>query len=233
MWRSAWVLLALLMLIYAAWQLSRSRSMQLFGELIRHGSRADSVVALTFDDGPTPFGTAPMVRLLDSLQVPATFFVTGRELNAHPELGRLLVESGHTLANHSYSHPQMVLKPLSFMRREVETTDSLIRAVGYDGEVYFRPPYAKRLVMLPWYLKQTNRATVLWDVEPESYVDARTSADAMAAHVMERAQPGSIILLHVMYASRQTSIDAVPLIIEGLRARGYRFVDLPTLLEAP
>ncbi|MEM6644900.1 MAG: polysaccharide deacetylase family protein [Bacteroidota bacterium] len=231
LWRTLWVLVALIALTYVAWQLSRSRSMQLFGELVTHGSRADSVVALTFDDGPTPFGTEPMVEMLDSLEVTATFFVTGRELAAHPELGVRLVQAGHTLANHSYSHAQMVLKPLGFMRREVEVTDSLIRRTGYEDEIYFRPPYGKRLLVLPWYLKQTNRTSILWDVEPESYPEVRDSAEAIAAHVLDHVQPGSIILLHVMYRVRQASVDAVPLIVSGLRARGYRIVDLPELVE--
>ena len=78
---------------------------------------------------------------------------------------------------------------------------------------------------------RTGRTSVTWDIEPDSYPEVAASSSAIVAHVVERVQPGSIILLHVWYASRQTSLAAVPMIIDELKREGYRFVTLSELLR--
>ena len=225
------VLLAILLLLFGMWRLSRSRSFQFYGGLITHVKTDEPVVALTFDDGPNPEGTETTLAILDSLNTVATFFLTGNELERHMKYGRLIVESGHALGNHSYSHSQMVLRSPSFVRNEIVKTDSLIRVAGWHGEIPFRPPYAKRLFVLPRYLHQMKRNTYLWDIEPESYQEVAARAERIAAHVIDRVRPGSIILLHTMYPSREQSRQALPLIIEGLRKKGYEFVTLQQMLS--
>ncbi|NNE35834.1 MAG: polysaccharide deacetylase, partial [Rhodothermales bacterium] len=126
---------------------------------------------------------------------------------------------------------QMVLRSLSFVREEVERTDALIRDAGWEGTIYFRPPYGKRLFVLPRYLDRTGRKTVLWDIEPESYGDAARTAERMTDHVVDRAVPGSIILLHVMYSSNSESRRALPLIVGRLKDQGYRFVTIAELFD--
>jgi chitin deacetylase len=150
-----------LALLIGGWQLSKSRSFQLYGGLITRVETQAPLVALTLDDGPTPQGTDLTLALLDSLDVRATFFVTGQELERHLDHGRRIVEAGHALGNHSYSHRQMVLHSPAFVRHEVERTDSLIREAGWQGAIPFRPPCGKRLFVLPRYLHQTGQSTVL------------------------------------------------------------------------
>ena len=72
---------------------------------------------------------------------------------------------------------------------------------------------------------------ITWDVDPDSYPDIAATPEGIVAHVLENVRPGSIVLLHVMYASRSTSLGAVPGIIEGLQSRGYRFVTVSDLLR--
>jgi len=88
---------------------------QLFYPTVTHGSRASGFVALTFDDGPDPEVTPEILNLLREHRARATFFVIGKWLDAHPELGRLIVEQGHVLANHSWSHSR--LQNFYFTRR--------------------------------------------------------------------------------------------------------------------
>lgn len=223
-------LLVVFIIAVAGWQLSKSRSFQLYGGLVTRANVDQRLVALTLDDGPTPEGTDAILPVLDSLDVKATFFVTGRELAQNPAYGRQIVQAGHALGNHSYTHSQMVLHSRAFVHREIVETDSLIRAAGWQGDIPFRPPYGKRLFVLPRYLHQTGRSTYLWDIEPESYSEVAGSAAAIADHVAERVRPGSIILLHVMYKSRLTSRQAIPLIVRRLRKEGYRFVTLQALM---
>ena len=214
------------------WQVSKSRTFQFFGRIVPRVETSQKVVALTFDDGPTRDQTAEVLRILRERNVRATFFVTGGELEQNMDAARDIVADGHELGNHSYSHERMILVTPSYVRREVERTDELIRAAGHAGEIYFRPPYGKKLLALPFYLSRHDRKTITWDVEPDSELAADADAAAITRHVLDRTRPGSIILLHVMYPSRAETLRAVPFIIEGLKRDGYRFVTVSELIAA-
>jgi peptidoglycan/xylan/chitin deacetylase (PgdA/CDA1 family) len=211
-------------------QLARSRTVQLFGRLVPRIDTTAPAVALTFDDGPTAARVDEILDALATRRIRATFFVNGVELAATPEAGRRLVAAGHELGNHTYSHARMVFRSPGFIRDEVERTDSLIRSSGQPGAIYFRPPFCYKLVGLPWFLARTGRTTVTWDVEPDSYPDVAASAPAIVGHVLERVRPGSIILLHIWHDSRHTSRAAIPMIVDGLQAKGYRFVTVSELV---
>jgi len=216
-------------LTWGAWQLSKSRQHQLVGTLLTRVATSDSLVALTFDDGPGAIYTDSVLDLLDRLNVKATFFMVGSSIAHHPDVAARVHQHGHELGNHSYTHARLVLKSPGRIRHEVETTDSLIRAAGQSSEPFMRPPYGKRLVGLPWYLARRGRPVILWSLEPDSY---RADADGIVRYVLERATPGAIILLHVEMPGRAAGRAAVPGIVKGLRAQGYRFVTLTELVGA-
>ena len=153
----------------------RSNSVQLFGGIVSRVETTKPLVALTFDDGPRLDDLDEILDILAGRAVRATFFVNGARLAEHPETGHRLVAAGHELGNHSWSHERMVLRSARFVRREVEETDTLIRSAGHRGEIYFRPPYGHKFVMLPWYLWRTGRTTVTWDIEPDSSPDVASS----------------------------------------------------------
>jgi chitin deacetylase len=217
------ILVALVLLASITWKLINSRTFQLFGEIVPRVETSERVVALTFDDGPTPEATTQILSILRDRGIKATFFVIGGELEHHPELGQLITQKGHELGNHSYSHERMILKTPSFIRDEIERTDQLIRNTGYQGPIHFRPPYGKKFILLPYYLSRTHRKSIMWDVEPDSYAEIARYPDKVVDHVLAQTRPGSIILLHVMYKSGTPSLDAVPKIIDGLKQQGYEF----------
>jgi peptidoglycan/xylan/chitin deacetylase (PgdA/CDA1 family) len=216
----------------AVWRAADSRTFQFCGVIVPRVNTSRRVVALTFDDGPTREGAAAVLEVLREKNVRATFFVTGRELEQNMAAGREIVAAGHELGNHSYSHTRMVFVSPSFVRREVERTDELIREAGYAGEIYFRPPYGKKLLMLPLYLSRHGRKTITWDVGPDSETEVAQDSAKITEYVRERARPGSIILLHVMYRGRAESLKAVGGIIDGMEREGYRFVTVSELLAA-
>ena len=146
------LLLVVVVVFFGLWKLSSSVSFQLFGELIDKVDTEQKLVALTFDDGPTPHYTADILQLLDLYQVKATFFVTGTETQRYMTQAKQIVAAGHQLGNHSWSHQRMIFMSLDEIQREIEGTDQQIREAGYQGEILFRPPYGKKLVLLPWYL---------------------------------------------------------------------------------
>jgi peptidoglycan-N-acetylglucosamine deacetylase len=221
---------AIVLLFLGTWRLSNSRTFQMFGEIVPRVETSERVVALTFDDGPTTEATSQVLSVLRERGVKATFFVIGGELEQHPELGQRIVQEGHELGNHSYSHERMVFKTPSFIREEIERSDQLIRDTGYQGPIQFRPPYGKKLVLLPYYLNKTHRKSIMWDIEPDSDPDVSQDADKIVAEVLSQARPGSIILLHVMYKNRKPSLNAVSGIIDGLRQQGYKFKTISELL---
>lgn len=229
---AAAVLAAAAIVLPAAWQVSKSPAFQLLGVSVDRVDTGRKLVALTLDDGPTPEFTSEVLSILRQHGARATFFVTGSELARNPDLGRAIVREGHALGNHSYSHTRMLGRSLAFIADELEETDRLIRAAGHAGPIYFRPPYGKKLLALPYYLRQTGRTSILWDIAPESEPAVAASPAQLSAHVLERVRPGSIILLHVMYPGREISRRALADILVGLQARGYELVPVSELLQA-
>jgi peptidoglycan/xylan/chitin deacetylase (PgdA/CDA1 family) len=227
--RVALAVIAVLLVCAVLFKISKSRTFQFFGEIVPRVETNQKVVALTFDDGP-----APEVReLLDTLaakNVKATFFLIGVQIAEDPADAKRIVDDGHQVGNHSWSHARMVLKTPSFYAREIEDTDRQIRKIGYRGEIDFRAPFGKKLIGLPWYLAKHHRREIMWDVEPESFGEIEGHTDRIIANVLKETRPGSIIILHPQYANRAATRAAVGPIIDGLRARGYTFLKVDQLL---
>lgn len=220
------IIFLLLIAGYSLFQISKSRTFQFFGEIVPRVETYEKVVALTFDDGPTEY-TKEVLSTLEEKGIKATFFVMGSELEKKPEIGKGIVLAGHELANHSYSHQRMWFKSQSFIANEIEKTNALIRKTGYKGDIYFRPPYGKKIFGLPWYLSQHNIKTIMVDVEPDTY---GSDADFLVKYALENTKPGSIILLHPNCDTCNGQREAIGKIIDGLQANGYRFVTVSELL---
>lgn len=228
------IALAVLLLFAALWgihTLGRSRTFQLFGDIVPRVETDRKVVALTFDDGPRMETVDEILALLTRANVKATFFVCGAEIQRHPVAAARLVAAGHELGNHSWSHHRMWFKSPSFIREEFERTDAVIRAAGHQGPIYVRAPYCKKLVALPWYFAKNGRVHITFDVEPESYPDIDRDLSALVSHVASNVRPGSIVLLHPWYGGRERSRAAIPLIVQSLKDRGYEFVTVNELLK--
>jgi peptidoglycan-N-acetylglucosamine deacetylase len=224
------VLVSSLLLVAGLWRLSNSRTFQLFGDVIASVPCNENLIALTLDDGPTTKGTQPLLDLLARYDVRATFFLVGRDMRLHPELARQIVAAGHELGNHSYTHQRMLLRWPAFLRRELDDTDAAIRDAGFRGPIFFRPPYGKKLIGLPWILRESHRTSVTWSLEPESTPGVTATPEAMAAYVRDHIIPGSIVLLHAMIDPAGIKRRTLDLLLPALRARGYRVVTVGALL---
>ncbi|MDR4422603.1 polysaccharide deacetylase family protein, partial [Bacillus anthracis] len=139
--------------LFGTYKLMNARGFQLFGDLTNRVETNEKVVALTFDDGPTN-NVKQILPLLDTYHAKATFFLIGNELEKNLSLGEAIVQSGHQVGNHTYSHNRMVFKTPSYIKEEIEKTNSLIRRIGFTGEIDFRPPNGKKLIGLPYYLNK-------------------------------------------------------------------------------
>ena len=229
--RVAGVAAFLLALSYGTLQLSRSPTYQLFGEIVPRVNTTQKVVALTFDDGPTPHARE-ILQTLAAKNAHATFFLIGASIAEDPADARAIAASGNEIGNHSWSHDRMAFKSPSFIASEIEKTDAEIRLIGFRGEIQFRPPYGKKLIGLPWYLARHHRKTITWDVDPMSDRNVDRSTGRTVDFVLSHVRPGSIVLLHPMYNGREATRAAIGPIIDGLHARGYRLVTVNELLAS-
>lgn len=189
-------------------------------------------IALSFDDGPqaTPaFDT--LLAVLARHGAHATFFVIGRELAAHPELGRRLLAAGHELGNHTWSHPHLDSIPPDSARAEIARTDSLLRALGQRGRPLLRPPYGAIGERLLDELRRRHRTVALFDVDPSYDFPSLTSADSVVARTVNWLGPGSILVMHPWYEPRDTAAAMVEPVVSWLGRLGYRVVTVSELFR--
>ncbi|WP_313234899.1 polysaccharide deacetylase family protein [Sporosarcina ureae] len=219
--------LLLILLFAGIVKVTKSRNFQLFGGITSHVETENKVIALTFDDGPTK-NVDQILAVLDKYKAKATFFLIGKDMEKHPEEAKKLVEAGHQIGNHTYSHKRMVLKSPSFIKEEIEKTDELIKESGFTSKIDFRPPYGKKFVGLPYYLNQYNKETIMWSLEPDTYY---TSTDEKVHYVVKNIEPGSIILMHPMYDQTGEEIQAIEDVLRELSKEGYKFVTVDELQE--
>ncbi|PFK43958.1 polysaccharide deacetylase [Bacillus cereus] len=219
------ILITLFLLLFGIYKLMNSRTYQLFGTLTNRVETNQKIVALTFDDGPTK-NVEQILPLLEKYNAKATFFVIGNELEKNFKLGRTIVKAGHQLGNHTYSHNRMIFKTPSFIKDEVEKTNTLIRSTGYTGQIDFRPPNGKKLIGLPYYLNEQHIETITWNLEPDTYY---TSPSEKINYVNKNVKPGSIILLHSMYDDSEKYLQTLEGILDSLSKKGYQFVTVNEL----
>jgi peptidoglycan/xylan/chitin deacetylase (PgdA/CDA1 family) len=230
MWKwMAGLVLALLLVTMGLWHAGRSRCFVLIGDVTCRVDTDRKLVALSFDDGPTPQGVAAVLPVLRAHGARATFFLIGQEMAARPGLAGQIVAEGHEIGNHSYSHRRMMgLFPDGYVE-EIARTEALLRREGATGPILFRPPFGKKLTGLPVAVRHAGEHMVTWDVEDPTG-EAAADAQAYARHMVDRVRPGSILLIHPMYAGGETARAALPIILAELTRRGYRVVSISELI---
>ncbi len=184
-----------------------------------------AVVAITFDDGPMPGITDKLLESLQSQGARATFFVIGRHAAARPELVRRLQEAGMQVENHSYSHPNVSRLARLDVEREMLRTNAAIRAATGGRPRYFRPPGGNLSPEVTAVAEAWGMVPCMWTVNGEKL--ERTDPAGLVRHIVDSSKPGSIILLH---NGRQSTVDALPAILKGLRSRGFSMVTVDELV---
>jgi peptidoglycan/xylan/chitin deacetylase (PgdA/CDA1 family) len=212
---------------YGLYAASRGRCFVLTGHTLCRVETAAAMVALTFDDGPTEEGLNAILPELERHRAHATFFLIGADAEKHPEMVRALLAAGQEVGNHSWSHLRMVGRSAAFYDAELARTNAALRAAGAEPTL-FRPPYGKKLFGLPLAVERAGMTMVTWDVEDPTTRDPQ----AFARQVVAQARPGSIILVHAMYANNRTGRAALPMILDGLAAKGLRVVSVGELRAA-
>jgi peptidoglycan-N-acetylglucosamine deacetylase len=185
---------------------------------VRDGRKA---IALTIDDGPSPEYTPQVLRLLAKHKVTATFSMIGLEVAAYPGLVREVAAAGHTIANHTWSHPDLArLAPVTVAGQLARATDAIHHATGRKPSL-FRAPYG---AWSPAVLDTCARAGLTpldWSVDPRDW--SRPGVASIVANIMHNTRTGSIILEHDGGGNRSQTVAALKLVLPRLLDAGYHF----------
>ena len=197
------------------------------GQGVAPGTRQ---IAITFDDGPHPIHTARLLDALAARDVPATFYVLGSQVNAHPELAVRIVREGHEIANHSFSHPLLTRLSAAGIRTELaRTRDAIFQATGVTSTT-FRPPYGAQNATVRNVAAEFGYPIVLWSVDTRDW-ESR-NVNAILSHFVDRngnirIRDRDIILMHDIHPA---TIDAAIRAVDLLLAAGFTFVTVQDLL---
>ena len=179
-------------------------------------------IALTFDDGPHPYYTEQLLKGLRERGAKASFFITGQNVEAYPEIVKKIHEDGHLIGNHTYSHIQLSSRNSDTFRQELIQTNEVIEGLTGQEVQYVRPPYGT------WdkkFEKELNMFPVLWTIDPLDWCSDNVAC--IVQNVTSKAEENSIILMHDEYKS---TVTAAFQIIDELMEQGYEFVTVDELL---
>lgn len=183
-------------------------------------------VALTFDDGPGP----DTGRLLDELAargVHATFFVVGRQVAKQPGAVAREVAAGHVVGNHTWDHAMLPSLSDEAVAAELDSTSQAVVAEGAPAPTLARPPYGSLSPLVTQAFGSRGMAGALWDVDTEDWKNR--DAGVTTERALAGAHSGAIVLMHDIHPS---TVDAVPGLVDALRARGFTLVTVPQPLGA-
>ncbi|MET0340389.1 MAG: glycosyltransferase, partial [Polyangiales bacterium] len=204
----------------------------------RRGSSKKDIV-LTFDDGPDPRWTPLVLKTLDELNAPATFFVLGDQAMQYPDLVAEIDSAGHLIGNHTFNHPHLDRLTPAEQRVELNTTARLLEGLTGRRSPLFRAPYTANvdpsrpedLGPLRVALKD-GYVFVGANIDPLDW--SEPGAPELARRMIEQADRGGrVVLLHDGGGDRSQTIDALKIAVPALRAKGYRFVHLDEYMGVP
>jgi peptidoglycan/xylan/chitin deacetylase (PgdA/CDA1 family) len=193
-------------------------------------------VALTFDDGPDPEVTPVVLRQLAAAGARATFFPIGRRAAAHPDLLRDVVDAGHDLGNHTWSHPNHFwFLPLSALGREIDRAQEVASAAGSTPR-WFRAPAGIRSPWLEPVLAARGLGLCAWT--RRGFDTVRTDAAAVAQRLVSDLAAGDILLLHDGSGARTATgrpvvLEVLPRVLEAIGAAGLTPVGLSARNDEP
>ena len=218
------VLLSLSILAIAVFSISEANVAA--AALHYSGPQSVPAVALTFDDGPHPFGTEALLDIMDDLGIKGSFFIVGKQAVQFPGILAEIAARGHSVANHTWSHRNITLLSKDELFDEIAFCSQAIEAITGSRPRFFRPPGGRWDKVALSVVEELGLSTILWDVNGRD-MTVRTPGQ-IAATVINSAKPGSVILLH---GGLGRTMEAIPLIVEGLRKKGFYFVALDQMFH--
>jgi len=203
---------------------------------IYHINAINKLVALTFDDGPSPVWTPKILDELKKAHIKATFFMLGEHVAKYPDIARRVVAEGHEVGNHTYDHHILFYYTLDNLLKEINETQKVIKDKTGVKTKYFRPPKAWLTAEEKKEIEGMGYKIILWSLNSKDWV---TFDDKyIVKYILKNVRPGDIILFHdsggVFTAeggNREETVKTIPGLVEKLREKGFKFVTITELLN--
>ena len=189
------------------------------------------VVALTFDDGPSPVSTPRILNTLDHWHAKATFFMLGQAAKEYPAVVREVARMGMEIGNHTFAHINLKVHSAVQNEADLARTQDVIRAITGKAPTLMRPPYGAYNDSLVALAHSLHLQIILWSwtEDPRDWADPGVAA--IVSRVISHIQPGDIVLFHDGGGNRIQTVEALPLILKDLSAQGYHMVTVSQLLK--
>jgi len=207
---------------------------QWFGRTFTGLGRGSKQLALTYDDGPNDPHTLRLLEVLARHNVHATFFLIGRYVEQRPDIVREVVKAGHTIGNHTFTHPLLSFKSARELREQFTRCErALTEAVGEHSNL-FRPPFGGRRPAVLRLARQMGLEPIMWNVT--GYDWNAPSVEHIERKVTRQVRGGDVILLHDgghlhFGADRSYTVAATQRLISRYRAEGYEFMTVPEMMQ--
>lgn len=218
----------------AAYQ-SMAPTGQWYGRTFIGSARGSKQIAVTYDDGPNDPHTLRLLEVLAKRGVAATFFLIGRYVEQRPDIVREVVAAGHTIGNHTFTHPNLIFAGGGETRSQLERcTRAIEDAVGQAPRL-FRPPFGGRRPGTLGIARALGLEPIMWTIT--GYDWNAPPADRIVGHVSAKIEGGDVVLLHdgshlAMGGDRAQTVIATDRLIERYKGEGYEFVTIPEMAQA-
>lgn len=195
----------------------------------------DKVAALTFDDGPSPEWTPLVLDELKKADVKATFFVVGKYVEKYPDIAKRIVNEGHNIANHGYSHHVLLYYDMDELEEEIKRTEKIIKDTTGVTTAYFRPPKAWLSSREKSKIKEMGYKIILWNLNSKDWVTFHDKQ--ITSYILRNVEPGDIILFHdgggvfsTEGGNREQTVKTINRLSRKLKEKDYRLVTITELL---
>ena len=201
------------------------------GAIVWEVNVREKLIALTFDDGPSPTFTDKILDLLARYHAKGTFFVMGKQAEKYPSIILREYREGHEIGNHTYNHREINQMSFEELKREVLRAHQVIfQIIGNDVKL-FRPTsgfYNEKIVKVAGLL---NYKVVIWTWGQDSRDWTKTSGESIAKRIIKTVKPGDIILFHDQGGDHSNTVKALEILLPVLEEQGYQFTTVSALLQ--
>jgi peptidoglycan-N-acetylglucosamine deacetylase len=206
--------------------------LKMFLPCVMKGTPGSQGVALTFDDGPDPVSTPLVIEMLKKYGIKAHFFIVGCKAAAHPELIRVILDSGHTLGNHTMNHDTLImLKREASLKKEIAYCQDVLKSFGIEAYT-FRPPAGIVNPKLGPILSSLGLFCVMFGIRGYDFGNRRIGN--ISRNILKGVREGDIIMLHDRAPSGGVPVSELIVqmeeVVAGIRKKGLDFLPLDKLI---
>lgn len=191
----------------------------------------DKMIALTFDDGPSPTFTPQILDILKKNNVKGTFFVIAHEAEKYPDIVHRTVYEGHEIGNHTYNHKYLNRFTGDELKKEMVLAETaIIKAAGVKPKL-FRPPGGYFNENIVTVSKKLGYKVIIWSWEQQPVDWANPGEGAIIKRVLKNAASGNIVVFHDRGGNRSQTVQALQPVIDGLKEKGFKMVTVSEMLD--